>query len=363
MRICFFGWRRSFDYYQIGGTESYIRRLSKGLLDLGSKVAYVMYDEETLSDSSKFAEGIELKYYSCYRDAVKEVRSGAYDLVITVYLHPKYRLNYYLFRKGQSRGMKFGVFLFSLFRTRLKLNVSLFELVSYDVVFAISDKIRMQLEKYGIKAFKLNPPVPDFFFGLVEKDKTSTDKTRIGYIGRADYGKGFDIALKVMGSLDTARFDCSVLTYAWPEKDFDIAKLAGNCKSVSFIINEYNSYSPEIEESISKYLKTIDVIFLPYRTLDTTIAVPLSIIEGLAAGCRVIIPREIADQLDAELPRSLFLIYSSKDELEHLTDSFCHRTKPLDRLDSPVISAMNYEMNVARHFLKGFNLEVEDERG
>ncbi len=269
-------------------------------------------------------------------------------------------MNYYLFRKGQSRGMKFGVVLFSLFRTRLKLHVSLFELASYDVVFGISDKIRMQLGKYGIRTFKLKPPVPDFFFGLVEKDKTFTDKTRIGYIGRADYGKGFDIALKIMSSLDTARFDCSVLTYAWPEKDFDVAGLAVNCKSVSLVINEYTSYSPEIEESISKYLKAIDVLFLPYRTLDTTIAVPLSIIEGLASGCRVIIPREIADQLDAELPPNSILSYSSLKDIRALLLSL----KPNERsIESSRFSFANlnyHERNVSRRFLKDFQMGVKD---
>jgi hypothetical protein len=38
MRIAFFGIKAAFDYFQIGGTESYVRRLASQLVGEGNKV-------------------------------------------------------------------------------------------------------------------------------------------------------------------------------------------------------------------------------------------------------------------------------------------------------------------------------------
>ena len=42
MKIAFFGLKQAFDYFQIGGTESFIKRISGELIKNGIKVDYII---------------------------------------------------------------------------------------------------------------------------------------------------------------------------------------------------------------------------------------------------------------------------------------------------------------------------------
>lgn len=49
-----------------------------------------------------------------------------------------------------------------------------------------------------------------------------------------------------------------------------------------------SSYDDSVENEIAGFLANLDFLLLPYRTLETTIDVPLALVEGIVSGCVVI---------------------------------------------------------------------------
>ena len=81
MKLAFYAFYKSFDFFRIGGTDSFIRRLALGLIKLnrGIKIKFVLYGDK--NDTSRVNENLELIYiknlklnrlffsYKLYQDA------------------------------------------------------------------------------------------------------------------------------------------------------------------------------------------------------------------------------------------------------------------------------------------------------
>ena len=293
MKICFFGWKRAFDYYQIGGTESYVRRLASGLVDLGHEVTYVMYGASKRETVLPKGFNATLVYEQKFEDALKQLERRDFEIVVSIYVHPKYRPGFFLFRKRTKRRTIFSTILFSRFRSKPKLLLGSMDLHSYDSVFTVSERIKEQVARLGVRSEVLPPPVSDVFFEAAKKRIPSEDgRIRIGYIGRADYGKGFDIAVDIMRSLDKTKYSSSILTYSWPEKDYEIRPDDFHDWGIKLEITRYETYSDAIDRKIGAFLQENQMMIFPFRTLDTTIDTPLSLIESIVAGCKVVIPND-----------------------------------------------------------------------
>lgn len=291
MKICFFGWKRAFDYYQIGGTESFVRRLASGLIELGHEATYVMYGASKKQLITPEGFNANLYYEQRFEEALDHLRNEGFELVISTYIHPRHRPGFLLFRRNQKKDTHFSTIMFSPFRSKTKLLLGSMDLHSYDSVFVVSERIKKQIARLGVRSEVLPPPVSDVFFEAAKKRTPSQDdRIRVGYIGRADYGKGFDIAVEVMKSLDETRFAPSILTYSWPEKDYEISTDEFEKSGIRFEITQYAKYSNQIEGKVVDFLKENDIMLFPYRTLDTTIDVPLSVVEAIVSGCIVEIP-------------------------------------------------------------------------
>lgn len=284
MRICFFGWQKAFDYYQIGGTESYIRRLSEGLITLGHQVEYVMYGAKT-NNITTTDTNIQLTYLKKYSDAQNLLSKRSFESIVNVYIHPKYRLSFRSFRLKKKKQVNFSTIIFSTFRSKVKSLLASLDLRSYNQVIAVSNRIRKQLARNSINSILLHPPVSDVFFETAINRKHSQKQIIVGYIGRIDYGKGFDLIDKLFSKISGKYVKPIVFTYSWKSKNAYL-----NPKNIKYEIRvtEYTKYGFEIEKELALLLGKIDFLILPYRTLSTTIDMPLSLIEGLIAGCTVI---------------------------------------------------------------------------
>ena len=195
MRIAFFGPQSTFDYYQIGGVESFIRRLAFGLVQKGVEVDYVMFD--SLSDKNITLDdgNINLKYYSNFQVALRDVLES-YSHIITVYLPPLKRIAYILFRFIHSKRLNFHLLLFGLSNSIVKRVLTLiYSKLFYTYVFSISPRIHTKAKNWGLNSVLLLPPVPNSFF-LKTNEKASLDTMRISFIGRVDRGKGIDLAIE-----------------------------------------------------------------------------------------------------------------------------------------------------------------------
>ena len=71
MKIAFLGFKSFFDYYQIGGFESCIRRISLVLAEEGVEIDYLIYGAKMRSEI-KIKPNFTLKYFVKFDDIIKE---------------------------------------------------------------------------------------------------------------------------------------------------------------------------------------------------------------------------------------------------------------------------------------------------
>lgn len=285
MKIAFIGDSVGFGFYRLGGAESLIRRLSFGLRDLGDSLTYILWG---CTSSEKICDcGLTIVHSKSILAALSELRRGNYDHVVVVLLRPKHFILFWIFRVLACRTTVFHVISFSasgsssvrgdrgLLDSSILCNGKKF-VISREALLSSKDSLLVNL------------PVPQRYF--VQK-KPSSGRLKVGFMGRMDVEKGFDIVLDLFKKLSLSDgIDLFIYTYRW-QSHYDSSRLASELEGlegVSVKVTEHTSFSPSIESEVGAYLNGCDVIVLPYRSLDRTINPPLLLLESLAAGCTVI---------------------------------------------------------------------------
>lgn len=118
-------------------------------------------------------------------------------------------------------------------------------------------------------------------------------KYKFGYIGRIDRDKGYfeakEILLKL--SLDNK---CLMDVLLW--SDTDIRHLPPrDTENLDIIVGGRDKMPPKFHE--------IDALILPYRSLDSTIAIPLVLLEACLSGCIVYTSDVIVSLMHDEFPQ------------------------------------------------------------
>ncbi len=95
MKIIFFSLVGTFDYFQIGGTDSFIRRITKGLLNIKSniQISWVFYnsrEEKEINHSPNFTS----KYFKNINNALKYIADITPEHVISCYIKPSDRIKF-----------------------------------------------------------------------------------------------------------------------------------------------------------------------------------------------------------------------------------------------------------------------------
>jgi len=316
MNIAFLGKHSSLNPYNIGGVESYARRLAKGLFNEGDKVDYLLFDCDTLKEE-KFFDFAHLYYFRKFNRALSKIENTSYDGIVTFYIPPKYQLIYTLFRRRHWRNLKFinlhAIYSTSLIKKTLRV---LFSHLYYHLNFTTSPLLSDFLTKNKIPNILLLPPVPESYFCSLEK-KSSQGKLRISYVGRIDIDKGvFDI-FDLFSRLKKEKlpFETQIYGYYHPHSKSS-QKLHRFLRSQNVV--RYNSlnwgrYSPRSEEKIQRVLQETDILVLAYKDLFTTLNPPLVLLEGLASLCLVISTR-IGD-IESITGVNDFIIDNEKDSL------------------------------------------------
>ncbi len=291
MRIAFWGWKNSFDYFQIGGTESFVRRLTSKLNDNEVKVDYIMYDAENRKDVV-INDRLKLKYFVKFEDALENLKS-CYDHVITIYLFPLDRLKFAHFRKKHNRNIKFH-FVYtgwpdsSIKRWLMFLEAKLFPYNGK--LFCISKRQYQYLKQSSKNVMYLMPPVPEEFF-IEPKNKPINEKAIITFMGRIDPGKGIEDVIEAFGRLSTdGRYECSIygIHLSGNKKSFDIHNRLKAQNIIKYVEVDRLAYSQNIEDMVRDVLHKTDIFVQPYKRLSSTIDTPLLILEAMANLCVVV---------------------------------------------------------------------------
>lgn len=291
MKIAFFGLKQAFDYFQIGGTENFVRRLSIKLLEEGHKVDYLLYRAD--EDRELIQYGINLRYTKTFDSALDLIKTEKYEHVISIYLLPKDRIRYAIFRKNQSKLVKFHLIYFnwpdSVIKRYLYLNEAKF--FPYNgKLFCISKRQYDYVSRWTKNAVYLLPPAPEKYF-LKPEEKPINKKIKITFLGRIDPGKGIGEVIEIFKALkNDSRFECSIYGIHIPEhkESVEIHNWLKKQKDIKYIEIDRQKYSPAVEEFVKNVLKETDIFIQPYQRLSSTIDTPLLLLEAMASLCAVI---------------------------------------------------------------------------
>jgi glycosyltransferase involved in cell wall biosynthesis len=291
MKICFFGRHGSFDYANIGGSNSLIRRLARELIHTWDYQVDCIFYGSSCSKEIIHVEGICSKYYRSLKDALNAL--DGYDHIISIYISlsdiPRY-MQYCVLHKDD----KYFHFLYQSWPDSIlkrEFTFSLSKLPFFNgIPFAVSPRLLNRLWQWNSKATLLWPPVPKEYF-VTPSNKTSPHEIRVTFIGRIDIGKGILETIEIFNRL-SERSDVELNLYGihWNNDSaaVKIHKQLSEQKRFLYKAINFNGYHCEIDDMVRSLLNHTDIFIQPYRRLSSTIDTPLLILEAMASLCAVI---------------------------------------------------------------------------
>lgn len=290
MKTAFFGLKQAFDYSQIGGVESFVRRIAVQMVQQGNAVDYILYGDKDNREIGP-QPGLGLRYFKSFKDALDATKG--YDHIVTTYLLPKDRLKYAFFRKRNSKSTNFHFVYFSWPDSLLKRKLYFAKprLFPWNgKLFCISQRQYDYIGRWANNAIHILPPVPESYF-LKPEEKLLKDKIQITFMGRIDPGKGIKEVVEIFNLLkNDDRFNCSIYGIPLPEQK-NCLKTHNWLKKqnkIEYIEVDRRKYSPSVEAFAGNVLKETDIFIQPYQRLSSTIDTPLLLLEAMASLCAVI---------------------------------------------------------------------------
>jgi glycosyltransferase involved in cell wall biosynthesis len=293
MNFALFGLYGVFDYFRIGGLESFNRRLAGGLARLGHQVDFILYGAPN-SDFKLVDDNISVHHSEDLSKALQFlVQEQRYDHVITFYLPPADRLRYLYFRFLYRHKLCFHQIYFNWPDSPLKRKGMFVDARLYPFngrLFCISPRQFNVARQWCPRATLLFPPVPESYF--VEPDaKPKHEKVQVTYIGRTEANKGIEAVLQLAAFLQDCpqvevaihgfhhkTLPASVKTHEWLSQQ----------QEIRYVYTPFEGYSPALEDNLRQTLKNTDILLLPYRKLSSTIDTPLLLLEGMASLCAIV---------------------------------------------------------------------------
>ena len=312
MKIAFFGAYGSFDFFRIGGTESFTRRLAEGLRESGHRADYVICGAGR-TERQTTPSGIDLYYFTGLREALQHLASH-YEHIVTIYLRPRDRLHYMYFRRRHRHRVTCHQVYFGWPDSLLRRKGAFLEARLYPFngrLFCISPRIFRYVSRWSDRVTLFRPPVAASYF-LTPRDKRNHKITRVTYIGRTDPGKGIVEVIKLFSHLvDRPEVEVNLhgLHHRNSADSERIHRWLSDQQAIRYFHVPFEGYSPQVDDNIRRILKETDILVLPYSRLSSTIDTPLLLLEGMASLCAVV-TRSLGD-IPATYGPSPFLLAES----------------------------------------------------
>lgn len=291
MRIAIFNYCKGSDYFNIGGNESLLRRLTKELAKQGVLIDWLLYGAEEEKEVAPEL-GVRIKYFRNLSGAIATLNAG-YDHVLTTYLRPADRIKFGRFRKSCSVSAKFHFLYLSYPESAIRKFVCFLEAKMFPYsgrVFCVSTRQLNYVSRLYGNAACLLPPVPAEYF-VQPLNKPQNKKITVTFLGRVDPGKGIaevvDVFLKMA---DDSRFECAIYGIHFPfnKESVAIHKDLLKQRKIRYVPVDRQRYSPEVDGFVRDILASTDIFLQPYQKLSSTIDTPLLLLEAMASLCAVI---------------------------------------------------------------------------
>ncbi len=265
---------RRYSPNRIGGGESYIRRL----VEVGKKcnlnfVVLLIHETSSALDESLFAS---LRVFQNVNDAYRFIKKENAE-VILFNLGWRYKLKFIFYDK---------IYLLNLFypaTTYVMLGrlVELF-IMNYKSILVPSIRLKKFFEKMNFNVYYLPPIITDLYM--------VNEKSRIheyGFIGRLDPRKGVQ---KIFDAINSDVIGNVYISYIKHDGDPGVSDLEEKLFQYGCKFREVPQqyYSLKVEDELVSELNDIQVFLQIYENLDSTVDLPLLLLEALACGCFVI---------------------------------------------------------------------------
>jgi len=285
MIIAFIGYKNSFHYDKIGGTDAIVRRISNYLSDKNK--IYILNYGHKKEKTTQISKNIIQVDFLTLNDMFEFILKNNILNSISIYLKPLDRIKAYLFQKKHSN-IVFHT-LITVYNENIFKKWVLFlesSLTYQGNIYCVSNRIFKSMKNISSKSILLLPPVDDNFF--CTNEIKASEKIKISYMGRLDYGKGADLAYEyfINSDLDPNKYDFYMYAYPWENDAFSVDlhnKLLQQTK-VKYIETKLYSDPIEIDKFLAKVIDDTNLFFLPYRFMRSTIDAPLVPMEIMSRG-------------------------------------------------------------------------------
>lgn len=290
-KIIFFGFYKSFDYYKIGGLESFYRRLTNNLIKNNQKVSFLFY-----GDSENYMvninENISIYYINDFYESLDFLKANG-SLVIDNYLLKKHRLTYSRFRIANTQRLKFGHIytgipkgIFGVLGNLIEYNFPKYN----GPVLSPSYTINKKLRRIGVKTKIMPPPIPLRY--SLKKEPKNLKMLKVTFVGRFDVNKGIMEVIQLFKLLSNSNINVDLTVSGYFAHGIcsrqQIEKSFRDIKELNVIEKEWSKWSQEMENDLIELLQQTDILVLPYKNLKGTMDPPLLVLEGMACGCVII---------------------------------------------------------------------------
>ena len=292
--ICIFGVVRSFDYNQIGGTDSYFRRIALTLAQRNRNMEFVHYGCDQDEHDTPLPN-LSIYRYRTLESALTHL-SERQPIVVVNAVRAKDRLRFMRFRFQHRKTLSIFITLSLYPEALVKRLRYLLELRLYpytDGAICMSSRIATTVRTWRQSTTPLLPPVPTAMY-LSPTQKPAGNRFSVRYIGRLERGKGAEEAIAIMEAISHRHdIDLNIVGYMFDGDTHavELEKKLIKHPAITYTRAEHAYWSPELEAELANTLKETDILLLPYRRLSSSIDTPLLLTEGMASLCCIVTPQ------------------------------------------------------------------------
>jgi len=258
---------------RIGGGESYMRRLLSACKKQECYIKMILIDPNGSESVEEFDDHVMVR---CANEA-KEIVTSQDAHVILFNLDFKNKLKFIFIK---------NLYLLTLFHPATK-KVIIFRVIerflfNYQAIIVPSQRMLRYYKKFCFNAVLIPPIVPDNFHY-----DSMNEYNEIGFIGRLDPRKGANNVIKFIENNRAHDYNVSYIKHDHDPGIRALEKrLLNVCPGARLV--EFEKYSPKVDMELVESLRRSKMFVQFYTSLDSTVDLPLLLLEALACGCMVV---------------------------------------------------------------------------
>lgn len=363
MKIAFLSLQGTFDFHQVGGTDAYMRRLLTALQEYHANIEIVCcFYGAPMNEKKSISPHLSVWRQTTLNQSLQDLRDYTPKHIVACYIRPQHLPALYLFQRQNASIMLHKLLFFypenRAFRFLKKVEYSLFNYSG--AALAVSDRIRDDFAVYFRNMITLPPIVPSTYFCDWENKHTPIAPFELVFLGRTDPRKGIVETIQLFEQLLPNRlFHCKIVGIHI-QKDAESVRIHQQLSAqnrIPYYPVDRQKYSTETEQMVIQTLRNADIFIQPYRSLSSTVDLPLLILEAMASGCAVLTTNQkpistLFENNPFLLPPDTF-VQDAIEVLSRITPLQI-RNEQMKNRHSPKLSASHAE-SVAQHFLEGIH--------